>query len=63
MAAVDIRSIWQPVATGAGAIPARPRTPDPFHGGMRGKEMETSDHMQLLPPPGLSWPGWSQRDR
>lgn len=30
-------SIGQPVATGAGAMPARPRTPDPFTGGMGGE--------------------------
>ncbi len=38
------RSTGQPVATGAGAIPARPRTPDPIHGGMRGKEMENQHY-------------------
>lgn len=31
-------SIGQPVATGAGANPARPRTPVPFTGGTRGRE-------------------------
>lgn len=35
---IDSISIGQPVAAGAGAIPARPRTPVPFTGGMRGKE-------------------------
>lgn len=32
----EYRSIGQPVATGAEAIPARLRMPDPIGGGMRG---------------------------
>lgn len=45
------RSIGQPVATGAGAIPARPRTPDPIDGGMRGTEMKKEEYRkQLLHP-------------
>ena len=47
------RSTGQPVATGAGAIPARPRTPDPIHGGMRGKEMNKDEYRKLLLHP--SW--------
>lgn len=47
------RSTGQPAAAGAGAIPARPRTPDPIHGGMRGKEMNKDEYRKLLLHP--SW--------
>lgn len=47
----ESRSIGQPAATGAGAIPARLRTPDPIGGGMRGKEMKKDEYRkQLLHP-------------
>lgn len=45
------RSTGQPAATGVGAIPARPRTPDPIHGGMRGKEMNKDEYRKLLRHP------------
>ena len=43
----ESRSIGQPAATGAGAIPARLRTPDPIGGGMRGKDMQ-SEHCRFI---------------
>lgn len=46
----DYRSIGQPVATGAGAIPARLRTPDPHYGGMRGKEMKKDEYRSEYEP-------------
>jgi hypothetical protein len=41
-------SIGQPVATGAVAIPARRRTPEPITGGMRGTSMNKDEYRKLL---------------